>query len=298
MQDITDLIGRTPLIRLRHTAAPATILAKLESLNPGGSAKDRVALAMVEDAARRDLLAPGGVIIEATSGNTGVALAMIAAARGYQCTIVMPDSSSIERRRLLAAYGARIVLTPGADGMAGALRKAEEIHRDTPGSIIAGQFVNPANPATHYATTGPEIWADTDGRVDAFVAGIGTGGTITGVGRYLKERNPDMCIVGVEPAASPLLSCGKAGAHPLQGIGANFIPEVLDLTTVDEIIPVENEYAFTMMRRLAQREGILAGISSGAAVWAAMQIAKRLEFAGKTIVTLLPDSGERYLSDC
>jgi cysteine synthase A len=296
MQDITDLIGHTPLVRLRHTDAPATILVKPEGLNPGGSAKDRVALAIVEDAERRGLLAPGGVIVEATSGNTGVALAMVAAARGYRCIVVMPESMSIERRRLLAAYGAQVVLTPAEEGTAGAVRRAEEIHRDTPGSIIAGQFSNPANPAPHYATTGPEIWADTAGQVAAFVAGIGTGGTITGVGRYLKERNPALRIVGVEPADSPLLTKGYAGAHPLQGIGANFMPDVLDLSVLDEVIPVKSEVAFAAMRRLVRQEGILAGITSGAAAWAAMQLANRPEFAGKTIVALLPDAGERYLS--
>ena len=296
MQDITDLIGHTPLVRLRHTDAPATILVKPESLNPGGSAKDRVALAIVEDAERRGRLEPGGVVIEATSGNTGVALAMIAAARGYRCIVVMPESMSIERRRLLAAYGAQVVLTPAEEGMAGAVRRAEEIHRSTSGSILANQFSNPANPAAHAATTGPEIWADTAGRVDAFVAGIGTGGTVTGVGRYLKGRNSAIRIVGVEPADSPLLTKGYAGAHPLQGIGANFMPDVLDLSVLDEVIPVKSEVAFAAMRRLVRQEGILAGITSGAAAWAAMQLAKRPEFAGKTIVALLPDAGERYLS--
>ena len=296
MQDITDLIGHTPLIRLRHTDAPATILVKPEGLNPGGSAKDRVALAIVEDAERRGMLAPGSAIIEATSGNTGVSLAMVAAARGYRCIIVMPESMSIERRRLLAAYGAQVILTPAEEGMACAIRRAEEVHRSTPGSILANQFSNPANPAAHAATTGPEIWADTAGRVDAFVAGIGTGGTVTGVGRYLKGRNPAIRIVGVEPADSPLLTKGYAGAHPLQGIGANFMPDVLDLSVLDEVIPVKSEVAFAAMRRLVRQEGILAGITSGAAAWAAMQLAKRPEFAGKTIVALLPDAGERYLS--
>ena len=296
MQDITDLIGHTPLVRLRHTDAPATILVKPEGLNPGGSAKDRVALAIVEDAERRGRLEPGGAIIEATSGNTGVSLAMVAAARGYRCIIVMPESMSIERRRLLAAYGAQVILTPADEGMAGAIRRAEEVHRSTPGSILANQFSNPANPAAHAATTGPEIWADTAGRVDAFVAGIGTGGTVTGVGRYLKGRNPAIRIVGVEPADSPLLTKGYAGAHPLQGIGANFMPDVLDLSVLDEVIPVKSEVAFAAMRRLVRQEGILAGITSGAAAWAAMQLANRPEFAGKTIVALLPDSGERYLS--
>ena len=296
MQDITDLIGHTPLVRLRHTDAPATILVKPEGLTPGGSAKDRVALAIVEDAERRGMLAPGSAIIEATSGNTGVSLAMVAAARGYRCIIVMPESMSIERRRLLAAYGAQIILTPADEGMAGAIRRAEEVHRSTPGSILANQFSNPANPAAHAATTGPEIWADTAGRVDAFVAGIGTGGTVTGVGRYLKGRNSAIRIVGVEPADSPLLTKGYAGAHPLQGIGANFVPDVLDLSVLDEVIPVESEVAFAAMRRLVRQEGILAGITSGAAAWAAMQLANRPEFAGKTIVALLPDAGERYLS--
>lgn len=294
--DMTALIGHTPLVRLTHLDAPATILVKLEGMNPGGSAKDRVALRMVADAESRGLLQPGGTIIEPTSGNTGVGLAMVAAARGYRCILVMPESMSIERRRLLAAYGAQVVLTEGCLGMAGCVEKAEAIRRETPGSIIAGQFTNPANPAAHYASTGPEIWADTAGRVDAFVAGIGTGGTITGVGRYLKERNPDIRIIGVEPAASPLLTKGAAGLHPLQGIGANFVPEILDLGLVDEIIPVEGSDAFETTRMLARTEGILAGISSGAALWAAMQLAARPDFAGKTIVALLPDSGERYLS--
>lgn len=296
MRDVTSLIGHTPLIRLNHIEAPSTILVKVEGKNPGGSAKDRVALSMVNDAEERGLLAQGGTIIEPTSGNTGVGLAMVAAARGYRCILVMPDSMSIERRRLLTAYGAQLVLTPGCEGMAGCVKKAEELRRATPGSIIAGQFTNPANPAAHYASTGPEIWADTNGEVDVFVAGIGTGGTITGVGRFLKEQNPAVHIVGVEPAASPLLTKGRAGPHPLQGIGANFVPEVLDLSLVDEIIPVEGEAAFSMTRALAHKEGILAGISSGAAVWAALQLAKRPEYTGKTIVTLLPDSGERYLS--
>ena len=291
MRDVISQIGHTPLVRLK-----SGIFAKLEGMNPGGSAKDRVALAMIGDAQQRGSLAPGGTIIEPTSGNTGIGLAMVAAAQGYRCILVMPDSMSIERRRLLAAYGARVVLVEGALGMAGCIAKAEEIHRSTPNSIIAGQFSNPANPAAHYASTGPEIWADTDGQVDVFVAGIGTGGTITGVGRCLKERNPAVRIVGVEPAASPLLTEGHAGPHPLQGIGANFIPEILDLTPVDEIIPVTGEDAFAATRALAREEGILAGITSGAAVWAARQLASRPEYAGKTIVALLPDSGERYLS--
>ncbi len=295
MRDLLSLIGHTPLVKL-NIDAPATLLMKLEGMNPGGSAKDRVALAMVKDAEARGLLAPGGTIIEPTSGNTGVGLAMVAAARGYKCILVMPDSMSIERRRLLAAYGAQVVLVEGALGMAGCVEKAEVLHRDTPNSIIPGQFVNPANPAAHYAATGPEIWADTDGHVDAFVAGIGTGGTITGVGCFLKEKNPAVRVVGVEPAASPLLTEGHAGPHPLQGIGANFVPEILDLSVVDEVIPVTGEDAFAQTRTLAREQGILSGITSGAAVWAALQLAGRPEFAGKTIVALLPDSGERYLS--
>ena len=296
MHDVTALIGHTPLVRLTHADVPATILVKVEGMNPGGSAKDRVALNMIQDAEARGLLAPGATIIEPTSGNTGVGLAMVAAARGYKCILVMPDSMSIERRRLLTAYGAQVVLVEGTLGMAGCVAKAEELHRTTPNSIIAGQFVNPANPAAHYATTGPEIWADTAGQVDVFVAGIGTGGTITGVGRYLKEQNPAIRVVGVEPADSPLLTQGHAGPHPLQGIGANFVPDILDLGVVDEVLPVTGEAAFAQTRALAQQEGILAGITSGAAVWAAIQLGKRPEFAGKTIVALLPDSGERYLS--
>ena len=294
--DLTAFIGHTPLIRLTHTAVPATILVKVEGMNPGGSAKDRVALSMIEDAERQGLLAPGGTIIEPTSGNTGIGLAMVAAARGYRCILVMPDSMSVERRRLLTAYGAQVVLVDGKLGMAGCVAKAEELHRLTPNSIIAGQFVNPANPAAHYAATGPEIWADSDGKVDVFIAGIGTGGTITGVGRYLKEQNPSIRIIGVEPAASPLLTEGHAGSHPLQGIGANFVPDILDLSIVDEIIPVEGADAFAVTRALAREEGILAGITSGAAVWVALQLAKRPEYAGKTLVAMLPDSGERYLS--
>ena len=291
MDDITLLIGHTPLLRLT-----CGIYAKLECLNPGGSAKDRIALAMIEDAKARGLLAPGGTIIEPTSGNTGVALAMLAAAQGYRCILVMPDSMSIERRRLMAAYGATVVLVDGALGMAGCVNKAEEIRRTTPGSMIAGQFVNPANPAAYYTSTGPEIWTDTGGQVDLFVAGIGTGGTITGVGRYLKERNPAIHIVGVEPAASPLLTQGHAGPHLLQGIGANFVPEVLDLSVVDEIIAVTEADAINQTRALARGEGLLCGITSGAAVWAARQLAARPDCADKTIVALLPDSGERYLS--
>ena len=299
-QHITDLIGRTPLLHLTNYESahqlPATILAKLECFNPAGSAKDRVALSMILDAESQGLLAPGGMIIEPTSGNTGIGLAMVAAARGYRCVLVMPDSMSIERRNLLKAYGALVELTPGALGMKGCIARAEELHRDTPNSIITGQFVNPANPAAHYAATGPEIWQDTEGKVDIFVAGIGTGGTISGVGRYLKERNPGVRIVGVEPADSPLLTRGTAGPHPLQGIGANFIPDALDTGVYDEIIPVEGDDAFRTGRELAQREGVLVGITSGAAVWAAAELATRPENAGKVIVALLPDSGERYLS--
>ena len=296
MHDITSLIGHTPLIRLTRLTAPTAVYVKAEGMNPGGSAKDRVALSMVQDAEAQGRLAPGGTIIEPTSGNTGVGLAMVAAARGYRCILVMPDSMSIERRRLLAAYGAQVELVEGSLGMAGCVARAEELLRTTPNSIIAGQFTNPANPAAHYAATGPEIWADLNGQVDAFVAGIGTGGTITGVGRYLREQHPAVRIVGVEPAASPLLTQGHAGPHPLQGIGANFVPEILDLSIVDEIIPVTGEAAFETTRALARQEGILAGITSGAAVWAALQLAQRPEFAGKNIVALLPDSGERYLS--
>ena len=295
-----QLIGGTPLLELTHIEKEenlnARLLAKLEYRNVAGSVKDRVAKAMLDDAEQKGLLNPDSLIIEPTSGNTGIGLCAVAAVRGYRCCIVMPDTMSIERRRLLAAYGAQVVLVEGSLGMAGCIEKAEEIHRDTPNSIIAGQFTNPANPAAHYASTGPEIWADTNGQVDVFVAGIGTGGTITGVGRYLKERNPAVRIVGVEPAASPLLTKGHAGPHPLQGIGANFVPEILDLSLVDEIIAVTGEDAFSQTRALAREEGILAGITSGAAVWAAKQLVRRPEYAGKTIVTLLPDSGERYLS--
>ena len=297
---ITDLIGATPLLKLTNYMArrhlPAAILAKPEGLNPGGSAKDRVAVSMIDAAEQQGLLAPGGMIIEPTSGNTGIGLAMVAAARGYRCVLVMPDTMSVERRNLLSAYGAQVELTPGALGMQGCIERAEELHHQTPNSIITGQFVNPANPAAHYASTGPEIWADTDGQVDIFVAGVGTGGTITGVARYLKERNPSVRIVGVEPSDSPLLTKGVAGPHPLQGIGANFVPEILDLSLIDEIIAVTGEDAYRTGRELARQEGVLCGITSGAAVWAAHQLALRPENAGKTIVALLPDSGERYLS--
>ena len=297
---VSQLIGRTPLLELcnieKKDGLSVRLLAKVEGMNPAGSAKDRVGLAMIEDAEKKGLLQPGSTIIEPTSGNTGIGLCCVAAARGYNCIIVMPDSMSIERQKLMTAFGARLVLTPGAQGMAGAIAKAEELKSQIPGSIIAGQFVNPANPDAHYRTTGPEIWADTDGKVDIFVAGIGTGGTITGVGRYLKEQNPDIKIVGMEPADSPLLTAGKAGPHGIQGIGANFVPEILDLGVVDEIITCPLDGAYECGRRLGREEGILAGISSGGALWAALELAKRPEYAGKTIVVLLPDSGERYLS--
>ena len=297
---ITDLIGATPLLKLTGYMVAhdltATLLVKPEGLNPGGSAKDRVALHMINDAVQRGVLAPGGMIIEPTSGNTGIGLAMAAAALGYQCIIVMPDSASVERSLLMEAYGAKVVLTPGSEGMKACIAKAEELSAANPGSFIPGQFDNPANPAAHYATTGPEIWQDTDGQVDVFVAGVGTGGTITGVARYLKERNPNLRVVGVEPSDSPLLTKGYAAPHPLQGIGANFVPSVLDLSIIDEIIPVTGDDAFATGRELARKEGLLCGITSGAAVWVATQLARRPEYAGKTIVVLLPDSGERYLS--
>ncbi len=298
-RSISELIGHTPLLELvnyqRDNGLNATILAKLECFNPAGSAKDRPARAMLDDAERRGLLQPGGTVIEPTSGNTGIGLAAVGIARGYQVILTMPDSMSAERRSLLKAYGARLVLTPGAQGMAGAVAKAEELAREIPGSIIAGQFDNPANPGAHYATTGPEIWQDTDGKVDIFVAGVGTGGTISGVGRYLKEQNPAVRIVAVEPQASPLLSCGKAGPHKLQGIGANFVPGNYDKSVVDEIIPIAAEDAFAAGRAMV-REGILVGITSGAALHAARLLAQRPENAGKTIVALMPDTGERYLS--
>ena len=297
---VEQLIGKTPLLELTHVerelGLKARLLAKLEAFNPGGSAKDRVAMAMVDDAERRGLLRPGATIIEPTSGNTGIGLAVMAAARGYRAIIVMPDTMSMERRLLLGAYGAELVLTEGAKGMQGAIDKAEELARELEGSFIPGQFVNPANPAAHYQTTGPEIWVDTDGQVDVFVAGVGTGGTLTGVGRYLKEQNPGVKVVAAEPAASPLLSGGKAGPHGLQGIGANFIPEVLDRAVYDEVVPVTEADAYAMGRLLGRREGVLAGISSGAALWAAVEVAKRPESEGKTVVVLLPDTGDRYLS--
>ena len=297
---VTELIGRTPLLELRnyekHHSLRATLLAKLECMNPAGSAKDRVAANMIARAEAEGHLAPGGTIIEPTSGNTGIGLAAVAAARGYHVILTMPDTMSVERRALIAAYGAEIVLTPGAEGMAGAVAKAEELHRSIPGSIIAGQFENPANPEAHERTTGPEIWADTDGKVDIFVAGAGTGGTVSGVGRYLKAQNPKIQIVAFEPASSPLLTEGHAGPHGLQGIGANFVPENLDRGVLDEILTVTDADAYAAGRELARTEGILVGITSGAAVWAAAQLAMRPENAGKTIVALLPDSGERYLS--
>ena len=295
-----QLIGRTPLLELTHIEAAAglqaRVLAKLESFNPGGSVKDRVAKAMLDEAEAAGKLKPGSVIIEPTSGNTGIGLAMMAAARGYRAVIVMPETMSIERRLLLKAYGAELVLTPGSQGMQGAIDKAEELAAQTPGSFVAGQFVNPANPAAHEATTGPEIWQDTDGQVDIFVAGAGTGGTVTGVGRYLKAQNPAVQVVAVEPAGSPVLGGGKAGPHGLQGIGAGFVPAVLDTTVYDEVLPVTEADAYAAGRLLGRKEGVLAGISSGAALWAALQLAKRPQSAGKTIVVLLPDNGDRYLS--
>lgn len=299
-KSIEELIGRTPLMELsnleRKLELHATLLAKVEALNPGGSAKDRVAKRMVEDAEQAGILKAGATIIEPTSGNTGIGLAVMAAARGYRAIIVMPDSMSMERRLLMTAFGAELVLTEGAKGMTGAIEKAEELAKEIPNSFIPGQFDNPSNPAAHYETTGPEIWEDTDGKVDIFVAGIGTGGTITGTGRYLKEQNPDVKIIGVEPASSPLLTKGEAGPHGLQGIGANFIPDTLDTSIYDEVLPVADQDAYTAGRLIARKEGILVGISSGAALWAAIQVAQRPENEGKTIVTLLPDTGERYLS--
>ncbi len=295
-----QLIGKTPLMELTHLEEKyqlkAKVLAKLEGFNPAGSVKDRVALAMINDAEEKGLLKPGSVIIEPTSGNTGIGLASVGAIRGYRVIIVMPDSMSMERRLLMTAFGAELVLTPGAKGMAGAVAKAEELAEEIPNSIIPGQFVNPANAKAHEDTTGPEIWADTDGKVDVFVAGVGTGGTITGVGRYLKGQNPNVKVVAVEPASSPLLSQGKAGPHGIQGIGANFVPEVLDTGIYDQIIPVTNEDAYQLGREMGQVEGLLVGISAGAALWAAIELAKQPENQGKTIVALLPDTGDRYLS--
>ena len=295
-----QLIGRTPLLELSHIekaeGLEAKILAKLEYFNPAGSVKDRIAKAMIDDAEKSGKLTPDSVIIEPTSGNTGIGLASVAAARGYRIIIVMPETMSVERRQLMKAYGAELVLTDGSKGMKGAIAKAEELAKEIPGGFIPGQFVNPANPAAHLATTGPEIWQDTDGVVDAFVAGVGTGGTITGVGAYLKSQNPAVHVVAVEPASSPVLSGGKSGPHKIQGIGAGFVPQVLDTKVYDEIIPVENENAFKTGALIGRREGVLVGISSGAALWAAIELAKRPEYEGKTIVVLLPDTGDRYLS--
>lgn len=290
----TNLIGNTPL--LQYSNEFCTILCKIEGKNPGGSVKDRVALYMIEEAEKKGLLSADTQIIEATSGNTGIGLCAIAAAKGYPMTIVMPDTMSMERRLLMAAYGAEVVLSPGREGMSGAIALAEKLAKEADKAFIPGQFTNPANPKAHYETTGPEIWRDTDGKVDIFVAGIGTGGTITGVGRYLKEQNPDVKIIGIEPATSAVLSGGEKGSHGIQGIGAGFIPEVLDRSILDEVIPVADEAAMETARNYAKSQGILVGISSGAALWAALELAKRPENAGKTIVTLLPDSGERYLS--
>ncbi|MBQ7161908.1 MAG: cysteine synthase A [Clostridia bacterium] len=297
---LTDLIGRTPLLELKNYETKrelgAKIAAKLEYFNPAGSVKDRIAKAMIDDAEAKGLLKPGAVIIEPTSGNTGIGLASVAASRGYKFIVTMPETMSVERRNLIKAYGAEIVLTDGSKGMKGAIAKAEEIAAATPGSFIPGQFVNPANPAVHRATTGPEIWDDTDGTVDIFVAGVGTGGTLSGVGQFLKSKNPDVKIVAVEPASSPVLSEGKAGPHKIQGIGAGFVPDTLDTSIYDEIITVVNEDAFATSKAVAHEEGMLVGISSGASLWAATELAKRPENKGKLIVALLPDTGERYLS--
>ena len=299
-KSVADLIGNTPMLEIasfaRANEAGAKILAKLERANPAGSAKDRPALYMILDAEEKGLLGPGGTIIEPTSGNTGIALAALAAARGYRAIFTMPDTMSVERRKLLTAYGAEVVLTEGARGMTGAIEKAEQLNKEIPGSIIAGQFVNPANPRAHECTTGPEIWRDTEGDLAAFVVGVGTGGTITGVGHYLKKQNPGIHIVAVEPARSPLLSEGKAGPHGLQGIGANFVPDALDKSVIDEIFTITEDEAYACARSMARTEGVLVGITSGAALAAAVKLSKRPEFAGKTIVALLTDSGERYLS--
>ena len=295
-----QLIGKTPLLELTHIEKKfglrARVLAKLEYFNPAGSVKDRIAKAMIDDAEAKGLLKEGSVIIEPTSGNTGIGLASVAAARGYRIIIVMPETMSVERRQLMKAYGAELVLTEGAKGMKGAIAKADELAKEIPNSFVPGQFVNPANPKAHFETTGPEIWADTDGKVDCFVAGVGTGGTVTGVGQYLKSRNPAVKVVAVEPKSSAVLSTGVAGSHKIQGIGAGFVPDVLDTKVYDEIIPVDNDDAFKLGKEVGHSEGVLVGISSGAALWAAIELAKRPENEGKTIVALLPDTGDRYLS--
>ena len=299
-QSVTELIGRTPLLEVKNLEKElnlqARVLVKLEYFNPAGSVKDRIALAMIEDAEKKGLLKPGATIIEPTSGNTGGGLAFVSAAKGYKLVLTMPETMSIERRKLLKGYGAEIVLTEGAKGMKGAIAKAKELEQEIENAVILGQFVNTANPRAHEKTTGPEIWEDTDGKVDIFVAGVGTGGTITGTGRYLKKQNPDMKVVAVEPASSPVLSQGKAGSHKIQGIGAGFVPDVLDTKVYDEIIAVENDDAFAAGKLVGKKEGVLVGISSGAAIWAAIELAKRPENAGKTIVALLPDTSDRYLS--